>query len=234
MRMTARQRMRAGLGLFLCLTLVLSINVFHLQPLEGRSAAVRSQALDAMETSALAGSRSDGGSGERLTIGGPETLALEAPAAPPRPEAAIAMARSVHRELELKGYEAGAGDGGVDIVLRASIMAFEWDHGQALTGLPSESLLQGLIMGAGHGGAPGSSTAPPGPEAEQVIRTVQRTLALLGHPHIKADGRLGQETRRAIRSFEARQRMKETGRISGELAERLIALAGQGRLADNR
>ena len=47
----------------------------------------------------------------------------------------------------------------------------------------------------------------------------------LGYMTTVPDGRLNDTTRRAIRKFEVDRKLKETGRISGELLAKLTSLA---------
>lgn len=142
------------------------------------------------------------------------------------------LTRAVQRELRAKGYEAGAVDGMAGLVTRAAIMAYEADRGLPLTGEPDETLLKRLVLGA-EGEAPppaGGASGDPGPEAEIVIKAVQRGLESIGLKPGAIDGRLNANTVKAIRAFEAAQKMPESGRISGALVARLARVAGQGTL----
>lgn len=235
--MTQGQRLKAGLGAFSFLSLVCFVNLFHFQPDKDahapRRIAFPGSAAPQQSAQVATGSLSGSASGAQD---------LPAPAASPPPRADVAAAapsggaelvRAVQRELEAQGYGAAGQTGDEDFVTRASIMAFEWDNGLPLTAQASEALLHQLILGSTSGGTPGArSEVPPGPKAEEVIRTVQQSLAMLGSSGIRADGRIGEATSKAIRTFEARQNMKVTGRISGHLMARLLRLAGEGRLAD--
>jgi peptidoglycan hydrolase-like protein with peptidoglycan-binding domain len=147
------------------------------------------------------------------------------------------LIRAVQRELHVLGYDAGTPDGVTGLTTRAAIMAFEWDHGQPLTGEPTQQTLQALLMG--NGATPGASAGaakdvPPGPQAALVIRAVQQGLTKLGVSGLTITGTLTPETQRAIRLFEAREGLTETGRISGSLAARIIRLTGDKRLAAKR
>ena len=141
--------------------------------------------------------------------------------------------RAIQRELQARGYEAGAADGVPGLVTRAAILAYEHDNGLPLSAAADEALLKAIVLGGSHAGT-GSPAAPPGPQAVQVIRTVQQWLANLGYSPGAADGRPRQETSRAIRAFELDQKLPATGRISGPLVARLARAAGQGRLAAGR
>ncbi|HKZ95745.1 MAG TPA: peptidoglycan-binding domain-containing protein [Hyphomicrobiaceae bacterium] len=139
----------------------------------------------------------------------------------------VELTRAIQRELRAKGHETGPADGTAGLVTRAAIMAYEADHGLPVTGEPTQALLQHIVLGSANDGlAAARPASAPGPEAEHVIRTVQRSLRDLGFTSGAVDGRLGEETARAIRKFEVQQRMPESGRISGQLVARLGRLAG--------
>jgi peptidoglycan hydrolase-like protein with peptidoglycan-binding domain len=142
------------------------------------------------------------------------------------------LVRSVQTALSAKGYATGGTDGLAGPVTQAAILAYEIDHGLPLTADPSETLLRKIEEGGrGPGGAAG---LVPGPKAETLIRSVQQSLAKLGYPVGKVDGRLGEATIGAIREFERQQSMPDTGRISGDLLTRLTRLSATPRAADRR
>jgi peptidoglycan hydrolase-like protein with peptidoglycan-binding domain len=137
---------------------------------------------------------------------------------------------AVQRELRRRGYLSGPPSGVADLVTRAAVMAYQHDHGLSLTGEPSEELLKAIVFessGAVRALASGTGTEQS-PQAKQIIGTVQNWLSGLGYAVGKADGRLGQDTRRAIRKFEAEQGLPPTGRISGQLVAQLARVAGNG------
>jgi membrane-bound lytic murein transglycosylase B len=71
------------------------------------------------------------------------------------------------------------------------------------------------------------------PQAQGVVRDVQRQLAARGYRPGAADGRLSAETIAAIRTFEADQGLVPKGRISAVLLDRLESgMAGGGRHRD--
>lgn len=152
--------------------------------------------------------------------------------APPASMAAGAadreLVRAVQRELAQRGYEPGPQDGALTAVTRAAILAYEQDQGLPLTGEPSERLLKGLLFGAigQPSGAGAQRAAPASPQAAELITFVQSALARLGYGVRQADGRLGEETQRAIRKFETDHGLPATGRISGPLVARLAAATG--------
>jgi peptidoglycan hydrolase-like protein with peptidoglycan-binding domain len=237
---------------FMGLSAGLAINLFTLQPtasgrLAGRSGdrgaqkAAQAQALtlaiepakgaaSGSESRGMADPRPNGGDKSRIA-----TAAVQLPAEPSPAGDGPETIRAVQRELQARGYEAGTADGVPGLITRAAVLAYEYDHGLPMTGEPSERLLKKILLGESQPAAtPGSAGIERSAQAEQVIRTVQQSLANAGYAVGKSDGRLGEETVRAIREFETDQGLPETGRISGQLVARLARLAGQGRLSTAR
>lgn len=135
------------------------------------------------------------------------------------------VVRAVQRELAQRGYSPGHGDGSAHSITRAAVMAYEHDHGLPLTGEPSEALLKSILFGLPATG--GTPSVPPSAPATEIIRTVQQSLATLGYGVRSVDGLLGEETTRAIRRFEQKQGLPQTGRISGPLLVKLSDAANR-------
>lgn len=113
-------------------------------------------------------------------------------------------------------------DGVPGLLTRAAIMAFEHDNRMALTGEATETLLKRLLLGQSAGKVNASDAGKVrSDQAEIVLRTVQQSLAALGYQPGKVDGRVGEETERAIREFEMDHGLDPTGRVSAELFSRL-------------
>lgn len=193
-------RVRIGLGAFLLLGVGVAGNLLLLQP-----PAVRD----------VAGMR-----GERRSL---STGSLNQAKDEPGIETASPSQtiRAVQRELNLRGYDVGTPDGKRGLVTQAGIMAFEFDHGMALTGEASEALLKEILLGGSQPERRPRSSVESSASAEEVVRKVQQQLAAAGYQVGKATGRLDDDTLRAIREFESDQRLPETGRISGQLVARL-------------
>jgi|GEM_PF-694085 peptidoglycan hydrolase-like protein with peptidoglycan-binding domain len=141
--------------------------------------------------------------------------------------------RAVQAELNRRGYGPLAADGVMRPAARAAVMAFEHEHRLPLTGEASQELLKQILFGA----APAAGAAGPpevrSPQAQGVVRDVQRQLAARGYRPGAADGRLSAETIAAIRTFEADQGLVPKGRISAVLLDRLESgMAGGGRHRD--
>ncbi|MCC7252352.1 peptidoglycan-binding domain-containing protein [Hyphomicrobium sp.] len=218
--------------MFALLTGAMATNIFVLQP-PARQLAGLAPATDA--PSAAPSGWSSRHDAPPATAPAPSSTRpsavvprLETGAVKPLPETAdrTDLVRAIQRELKAKGYETGAVDGVAGLVTRGAIMAYEADSGLPLTGEPRPALLQHLVLGSSDISASGAGDrTPPGPEAEAVIRAVQRAFRQLGYLTTVPDGRLNDATRRAIRRFEIDRKLKETGRISGELLAKLAGLA---------
>lgn len=130
--------------------------------------------------------------------------------------------RAVQRELQHLGYGPITVDGVPGLLTRAAIMAFEHDNRLGLSGEATEALLKRLLLGATGDKTTTNETGKiRSQQAEMVLRTVQQSLAALGYQPGKVDGRVGEETERAIREFEMDHGLDPTGRVSAELFSRL-------------
>lgn len=158
----------------------------------------------------------------------PETMP-DAPEAEGDPD----VIRAVQRELTALGYGPLQADGVPGLLTRAAIMAFEHDRKMGLTGEATERVLKRLLLGTSFETAPEDVAGRVrSAQADQVIRTVQQSLATLGYQPGRLDGRIGDETERAIREFEMDQGMVPTGRISAELFSRVAkAVSGHKTVA---
>ncbi len=215
---------------FLALTGGVAANVFFMQTSERRAHGAQPTASEAWNIAAIEAAEF----GDTGSIGHPapatalDLAALGAGSAPTKAASQQEVTRAVQRELQIRGYETGARDGVAGVMTRGAIMAYEHDHGLTLTARPSQELLKAIVLGeAGKGKGVKAETA----EAQDVIRSVQRSLAKLRYKPGPANGRLTAETARAIRAFEGDQALPETGRVSGPLISRLARLSGEGRVA---
>jgi peptidoglycan hydrolase-like protein with peptidoglycan-binding domain len=229
------KRMTVQLIAFLVLSGGVAANVFFLQT-GGRGAqSARVSDASAWNIAAIeAAEFGDTGSIERGARNTTQAPALNLAAVPSAGDAAKGSAtevtRAVQRELQIRGYETGGSDGISGIMTRGAIMAYEYDHNLPLSGQPSDRLLKAIILGEG-GKAKGKGGEVKTAEAQDVVRSVQRSLAKLGYKPGAPNGRLTPDTLRAIRAFEGDQALPETGRISGPLIARLLRLSGDGRVA---
>ncbi|MEO0797787.1 MAG: peptidoglycan-binding domain-containing protein [Pseudomonadota bacterium] len=138
------------------------------------------------------------------------------------------LVQAIQRELVRHGYRPGATDGVAGLATQAAVLAYQYDHGLPLTATASDDLLEALILGLPR--SPGGPARTYSAEAQMVVRTVQSTLAALGHSVGGIDGKLGPMTRAAIRKFEGNSGLPITGRISG----RLIQAFGTQQITANR
>jgi peptidoglycan hydrolase-like protein with peptidoglycan-binding domain len=159
---------------------------------------------------------------------------------PGRPASEPAMSRAdviraIQRELNTRGYAPGAPDGVAGLVTRAAIMAYEHDTGIALTGDATQEILGRIVLGPAVPAAarPGKSEVK-GPEAAAVVKLVAQSLTAQGYGASKSDGTLDAALVKAIREFEADQKLPDTGRVSAALVSRLIRLQGQTRATAQR
>jgi peptidoglycan hydrolase-like protein with peptidoglycan-binding domain len=157
----------------------------------------------------------------RIARFAPENAGLQDPGAPAGKGSDPETVRAIQIELKRRGFGPVPSDGGLGLTTRAAIMAYEHDHGLALTATPSEQLLKRLLLGSAEGMVARDGGEAVTPEAGQLVASVQRALALLGYQPGRPDGRLGVETVRAIRDFEVDRGMVPKGRISAELVRQL-------------
>jgi peptidoglycan hydrolase-like protein with peptidoglycan-binding domain len=148
---------------------------------------------------------------------------IEPEAAGPADAAGVETVRAIQRELKLRGYGPVPIDGAAGLATRAAIMAFEHDHGMALSGEASEQLLKRIVLGAVEPANMSHTVVDRvgSPRAAEVIRSVQEWLAALGYQPGQINGRLGEDTVRAIREFEANKGLVPRGCISAALVGQL-------------
>ncbi len=149
----------------------------------------------------------------------------------------LEVSAAIQRELQSRGYQPGSQDGVAGAVTRAAIMAWEHDHGLALTGEPTDAIMKAIVLGVSAASA-GQITAQwqalpkeRRTRAEHLIRWVQQSLSALGYNPGPASGRVSTDTARAIREFEMDQNLAPSGRISGPLVARASKLTMAGRSA---
>ena len=147
---------------------------------------------------------------------------IDATAAGPGAVADAETVRAIQRELKQRGYGPVPVDGAIGLATHAAIMAFEHDHGMALSGEASEQLLERIVLGAVEpANVSRAVDRIASPRAAEVIRSVQQWLAALGYQPGEINGRLGEETVKAIREFEVDKGMVPRGRISAHLVGQL-------------
>jgi peptidoglycan hydrolase-like protein with peptidoglycan-binding domain len=129
--------------------------------------------------------------------------------------------RAIQRELRQRGYGNLPSDGTLRLQTRAAIMAYEYDQGLPLSAQASEGLLSRILFG---GSSPSQGQGQVGtPEAAELVRFVQQSLAALGYQPGSVNGQFEADTMRAIREFEMDKGLVPKGRISAELIGQLTA-----------
>jgi len=230
---------KIAIGASVLMTLSVAVNMAAFQskgPVAGQVAGTSQS--NAIETGGLP-SRGGWVEGPGLGLGptSPPSAAppLPGPTDPPtgplKEDANTAeVTRGIQRELDTRGYDVGQPDGVAGLVTRAAIFAYEYDNGLVLTGKPSEPLLSQIILGSSsleqNSARPGKTISPDG---EALVRDVKLKLSALGYQTGASGGALTPELGRSIREFEAEQKLKPSGRISGPMMSRLIRLQGQAK-----
>ncbi|MFD0986757.1 peptidoglycan-binding domain-containing protein [Methyloligella solikamskensis] len=160
------------------------------------------------------------------------TVTGAAPASAPVQEASSALVTAVQRELSVRGYDVGDGDGTMTPQTEDAIRQYELSHGLVETGTPSDELLRHIVLGESlgdmgmapaSGGQGGGDASPPG----DMVKAVQQTLADLGYAPGPVDGMMGRNTADAIRQFQKDRKLAETGEISPTLLQEMERVSGR-------
>jgi peptidoglycan hydrolase-like protein with peptidoglycan-binding domain len=134
-------------------------------------------------------------------------------AGPMPPEEVI---RAIQRELAYRDYIVNRRDGKLDTSTRIALLNYQYDTGMALTGRPSESVLKHILFGPFQA-APESGRIARLEADRALVERVQRVLSSLGFGNLPESGRLGADTRDALREFAAFRDLPRDGRISPRL-----------------
>lgn len=227
-------RMKLQLAAFVILSAGVGGNIFVLQShaLERFVSRMAAKKPEAQTVAASArefiGDTGSIGVAEAVSADDPSSLAAlgKPQTAEHLPQDATGVTRTVQRELQARGYDTGGTDGVAGVVTRAAIVGFEFDHGLALTGKPSQALLKVILLGNDATSAKQARGAQSA-EATTLIKSVQQSLAERGYNPGIASGQLTPATVRAIREFEVDQSLPESGRPSGLLVARLARTTGR-------
>jgi peptidoglycan hydrolase-like protein with peptidoglycan-binding domain len=225
-------RMKLQLAAFVVLSGGVGANIFLLQShaLERFASSIASK----RPTVQVAAADAREFIGDTGSIGVADAVSTEEPSRAPTnpsvaqqmPQDAAAVTRAVQRELQARGYDTGATDGVTGVMTRAAIVGFEFDHGLALTGKPSQALLKVILLGGDAAPLKGFRR-PQSADATSLIKSVQKSLAERGYNPGPVSGQLTPATTRAIREFEVDQSLPESGRPSGQLVARLARSTGR-------
>jgi peptidoglycan hydrolase-like protein with peptidoglycan-binding domain len=228
---------RIGLLTFAVLSVGVTFNLFFLQGRRVQTSVETAAILrpdDLQAASQAQSGMADPAAGAPdavLTVTPPQPAVRPLPiaVAPPVTVSRGEIIRVIQKTLNAQGYEPGTPDGITGVMTRAAVMAYEADNGLPLTAEPSEDLMRRMERGTPalvRKGPPDVKTL----EAATLIRNVGQWLAAIGYPVSKNETSMSKALVRAIRDYEASQKMPETGRISAPLVARL-SRAGQGRSA---
>lgn len=221
--MTPRQA-RIALGMFILLAAGVTYNALYMQvdTAANKRIAAASGSPEMSRTSAPRTPRPRAGQPtKRTALLKPDSAnTTDTPDTLPD-EAGVDTVRAIQRELSQRGFGPIAGDGIVRADTRAAILAYEHDNRLPLTGEATEALLARLVLGASATNAPAGAGEVRSPQAEALIKQVQRMLVAGGYRSGAVDGRLGAETAAAIRAFEQDQGLVPRGRVSAEVVTRL-------------
>jgi membrane-bound lytic murein transglycosylase B len=130
--------------------------------------------------------------------------------------------------LNALGHASGAPDGLFGSGTRRAVRAFQASQNLPADGFPTTALLNQIRQRAGAAPAAqpvAQPMAPPQPLARAGIRELQRLLNRLGYSAGRADGHIGDRTRRAIRAFERDRGLDVRGRATTTVLEAARAAA---------
>jgi peptidoglycan hydrolase-like protein with peptidoglycan-binding domain len=148
------------------------------------------------------------------------------PDADPVPLPPEEVIRAIQRELAFRNYAVGRRDGRLDTATRLAILNYQYDAGLRLTGRPSEAVLKDILFGPFQGAASDRRIAQFEADSALVAR-VQRVLSRLGFGNLAENGRLGAETRAAVREFAAFRDLPRDGRLSPRLLLELVEITDE-------
>lgn len=170
------------------------------------------------------------------------TVQQHAAPAPQRTEAPkrSELVEQVQTALAERDLYDGVVDGLMGGATASAIRAFEQSQGLAASGEASEKLLAALLTAplrksepTPSARAPAATPKPAAPAAtgstaqpDAKLTAVQRALAKIGYGPVTIDGKMGTETRNAIKSFERDRGMAETGEPSPQVLRALQAMTG--------
>lgn len=120
------------------------------------------------------------------------------------------------RALAALQYYSGPVDGLVGPAHEEAVRTYQAMNGLPVTGVVTRPVLDHMQMAA---------TVQSAAQTDIVVHRVQSALAKLGYSPGTIDGRMGEQTRQAIRVFEADRGWQVTGQISSELLGELDGTA---------
>ena len=135
--------------------------------------------------------------------------------------------REVQQLLVRIGYRPGRIDGRFGPRTRAAVMAFQYKHGFAQSGVVASRTLNALKVRAGWpagwaAGAVGRGTGYSSRDGSMRVRQAQRTLNTLGYQAGPVDGLFGPRTAAATLRFQRSRGLPVNGVIGRETARALL------------
>jgi hypothetical protein len=116
------------------------------------------------------------------------------------------------------GLQAGTPDGLFGSGTRRAVRAFQISANMTPDGFPTMEVLRAVRVRSGVSVAePPPPAAAPRPLDQVGVRNLQRNLRRLGYDVGAIDGRIGPDTRTAIRAFQRRHDMTITGRATTDV-----------------
>jgi len=144
-------------------------------------------------------------------------LALAPLMTAPAQAASEATIIAIQEGLAAMGFDPGSADGVAGSNTTRAIEAFQKEFGLAVTGEPTEALLDRINVAAAGGAASPERLLAREGLLRSYTRAVQQGLAELGFDPGPVDGAVGPLTRTAIRDYQASVGMGETGEVSKPL-----------------
>jgi peptidoglycan hydrolase-like protein with peptidoglycan-binding domain len=157
----------------------------------------------------------------RIARFAPQFASIDAMPEPADDEPDSATIAAIQRELKQRNYGPLPVDGILRPATRAAIMAFEFDRGLPLSGEANAQILKAILLGASAARIGAGAANIRSLHAEEIVRGVQKSLVALGYQSASPDGRLGEDTVKAIREFEMDRGLVPKGRVSADLLVRL-------------
>lgn len=183
--------------------------------------------------------------GRAPVVGPAKATSASATTAAPEADAGVETPKrdelvvQVQTALAERDRYSGVVDGVMGPETAAAIRGFEQAQGLAPTGEASEKVLAALLTApmrkvdaktstpARSAPAPVQQPAVTGSTASNPkLMAAQKALARIGYGPVSIDGKMGTETRNAIKSFERDRGMPETGELSPQVARALQQLTG--------
>lgn len=166
-------------------------------------------------------------SGFAVLAGFPTSVAAQSAAYPQGDHSRLQFAqasttlRDIQHELNRLGYDAGPADGVMGARSRWAIQAYQRERGLREDGQPTPALLAHIRASSrGQPLPPAHSYDAP---SQQLVTDTQEALRSLGYQVGRVSGRLTDDTRSAIRSYESAHRLSVSGQPSADLLRHMQA-----------